>query len=183
MLNINTKVNSLEKLQSYISYVKKFAEMKTDENFQKYIQEKCLNVVKQMATTLLFNSNYNTGMNELFSEYIENNKIEPERNGFIIYNNLSVATDSEGYDGTFSVALAFEYGTGIVGQDHPKANAWEYNIKQHTNGWAYYQNGQFWFTKGFEGFEIYRLSAEEIKKQLKDWVMNYKGKTGGASTL
>lgn len=183
MLNINANVNSLEKLQDYINYVKKFAKMKTDTNFQKYIQDKCLNVVKQMSTTLLSNSEYNTGMDELFSAYIENNEIQPESDGFIIHNNLSVATDSDGYDGAFSVALAFEYGTGIVGQEHPKANAWEYNIKNHVNGWVYYKNEQFHFTKGFEGFEIYRLSAEEINKQLKDWIMNYQENTGGASTL
>lgn len=182
MLNVNTKVNSLEKLQSYISYVKKFAKMKTNVNFQKYIQDKCLNVVKRMSETLLSNSNYNTGMDELFSAYIENNKIEPESNGFIIHNNLSVATDTDGYDGTFSVALAFEYGTGIVGQDHPKANAWEYNIKNHVNGWVYYKADRFYFTRGFEGFEIYRLSAEEIKRQLKDWIIEYKENEGGVST-
>ena len=182
MLKPNVKVNSLEKLQDYINYVEKFSKMKTNKNFQKYIQQKCLDVVIKTASNLFLNGDYNS-MNDLFALYIENNKIREEINGFIIYNDLSVSTDTEGYDGTFSVALAFEYGTGIVGQDHPKANAWEYNVKQHTNGWIYYQNGQFWFTKGFEGFEIYRLSAEEIKNQLKDWIMNYEENTGGASTL
>lgn len=182
MFDTNIKVNSLEKLQNYINYVKKFSKMKTDKKFQKYIQNKCLNVVKQMCVTLLPNAGSND-IGELTQLYIDNNNIREATDGFIIYNNLSVSTDTDGYNGIFSIALAFEYGTGIVGENHPKAHAWEYNVKKHTKGWIYYKNGEFHFTRGFEGFEIYKLSAEEINKQLKNWVLEYDENNGGASTL
>ena len=38
----------------------------------------------------------------------------------------------EDYPNGFSIALAFEYGVGIVGQTNPVPNAWEYNLKDYN---------------------------------------------------
>lgn len=175
-IGLNPKVNvkGLKELKEYIEFVKKFSTMKTDRQFQKYIQNKFLETVNRIASDRL-----SGGI--LSQEYISNNKIREFDDGFILYNDTMVATESEGYDGQFSIALAFEYGTGIVGQNHPKANAWAYNINQHEKGWIYYADGSYHFTQGFEGFEIYRFTKEEVERNLNDWVMKYKKADGGVS--
>ena len=175
-IGLNPKVNvkGLDKLKEYIEFVKKFSTMKTDRQFQKYIQNKFLETVNKISSERLPSG-------ELSQEYISNNKIRELDNGFILYNATMIATDSEGYDGQFNIALAFEYGTGIVGQNHPKANAWAYNVNQHEKGWYYFANGSYHFTKGFEGYEIYRFTKQEIENNLNDWVMKYKKTDGGVS--
>lgn len=165
-LYFKTKVDGLEKLQKHIEFVKKMALLKTNKDFQEYIQNKFLETVNQISMERL-------PMGDLSSQYIAHNQIKQLDDGFILYNDTTIETDTEGYDGQFSIALAFEYGTGIVGQEHPKKNAWEYNVKQHTGAWIYYDNGSFHITKGFEGYEIYRFTLEKIKESLKDWVREY----------
>ena len=186
-LNVKTDVKGLDELKKYIEYVKKFSTLKTDKFFQKYIQDKFLETVNRV-------SNERLPAGAISSEYISNNQIKPSDDGFILYNNTSIATDSDGYGGQFSIALAFEYGTGIIGQDNPKIGAWQYNIKGHIDGWWYPTNSDdrnpikfttkdgvtLAWTKGFEGYEVYRFTLEEIKNKLNDWVMNYKN-DGGVS--
>ena len=185
-LKIKTEVDDLEKLKQYIEYVKKFSTIKSDKDFQNFIQNKFLETVNEMSNKLLPNG-------DLSLKYIQNNKIRPIEDGFVLYNDTYVETDSEGYGGKFSIALAFEYGTGIVGQNNPKIGAWAYNIKGHIDGWWYPTNesdpnpykwvdkdgGLHAFTRGFEGYEVYRYTLEEIKKQLPNWVKQYKKPNGG----
>lgn len=170
ILKINTKVNGLDKLQEYIDFVEKFANSKFDVEFQKELQDKCLEVIQRVTDALL---PYSGDTVEL---YKSNNKIREFEEGFIIYNDTVVETTSEGYDGEFSIALAFEYGTGIVGQENPKEGAWEYNVNQHDKGWIYFKNEAFHFTRGLQGFEIYRESKRIIQESLYDWVTTYYGK-------
>lgn len=175
-LKTSIKVDSIEKLKQYIEYVKKFVTIKSDKNFQKYIQNKFLETVNKIASDSLSG-------NELSQLYISNNKIEELSDGFILYNDSYVETDSEGYDGKFSIALAFEYGTGIVGEENPKVGAWQYNVNQHEKGWTYFKNGTYHFTRGFEGYEIYRFTAEEIRKNIRQWVKEYNPKKDGGVSL
>lgn len=172
-LKVKTKVKGLDKLKNYIEFVQKFATLKTDKKFQKYIQDKFLETVNRISLERL------TG-GEMTQIYIENNKIRELDDGFVLYNDTSVETESEGYDGQFCIALAFEYGTGIVGQNNPKVGAWSYNVNQHEKGWTYFKDGIFHFTRGFAGFEIYRFTLEEIKNNLENWIMEY-NKDGGVS--
>lgn len=169
-LKVKAKVDGLDKFKQYIDFVEKMALIKTDPHFQEYIQDKFLNTVNKVSLERLPMGNESL-------RYIEHNQIRPEDDGFILYNDYTVDTDTEGYNGKFSIALAFEYGTGIVGANHPKKNAWAYNVKQHTGAWLYFEDGSYHTTEGFEGFEIYRYTLEEIKKNLKDWVKEYQ--TGG----
>jgi len=170
ILKINTKVNGLDKLQEYIDFVDKFANSKFDVEFQKELQDKCLEVIQRVTDALL---PYTGDTVEL---YKSNNKIREFEEGFIIYNDTVVEATSDGYDGEFSIALAFEYGTGIVGQESPKEGAWEYNVNQHDKGWIYFKNEAFHFTRGLQGFEIYRESKRIIQESLYDWVTTYYGK-------
>lgn len=166
------QIQGLDKLKQHIEFVKKMALLKSDENFQQYIRNKFLQTVNQISMERLPDG-------DLKSEYIAHNQIRELSDGFILYNDTTIETESEGYDGQFSIALAFEYGTGLVGQENPKIGAWEYNINNHQNGWIYFKNGSFHFTRGMEGQEIYRFTLEEIKKQLPNWIRQYKA--GGVS--
>lgn len=165
-LKVNLKVEGLDKLKQQIDFIEKMAMLKTSPQFQKYIQNKFLQTVNKVSLERL-------PMGDASMEYIYHNKIRELDDGFILYNDATVETNSEGYGGSFSIALAFEYGTGIVGANHPKKDAWAYNVNQHTGAWLYYENGSFHLTEGFEGYEIYRYTLQEIRAHLKDWVREY----------
>lgn len=173
-LQVKLEVKTLNKLKNHIEYIKLYNSLGTDKGFEKYMQDKFLETVNKISVRDLPES-------ELSIVYIGNNKIRPFEGGFELYNDTYVDTESEGYDGKFSIALAFEYGTGLVGMENPKENAWQYNVNQHEKGWTYFKDGEFHFTRGFEGFEIYRKTKEEIENNLLKWVKQYKKKDGGVS--
>jgi hypothetical protein len=189
MLKTKINIKNLDGLKKAIDIISLLQNYKNDEKFQKFIQNKCLEVVSQKMKQLMIYSG------ALVDEYINNNKIEPYNEGFIIYNDTFVETDAEGYGGKFSIALAFEYGTGIVGQQNPRVNAWSYNVKGRQSGWWYPTddsdpNPHKWrdkdgnlhaWTRGLMGMEIYRYSSEEINKQLQGWIYEYMKGNGGVS--
>ena len=196
MLNVNISMTGEKNLEQHIAYIKKLILMKTDVSFQKFIQEKCLEIVIKKSRELLAQ---NTTTNEdLKSAYINNHKIKEEKDGFVIYNDLCVVKEttrfSEGY--VFSVALAFEYGTGIVGSgsvgsappsyrynvnnnhvkiDNDKVPGWWLSIEKNGNNqhFGVSKSGKAVVTQGYRGMEIYRSSAIEITKRLKTWVNEY----------
>lgn len=173
MFKIDINITGLDKLDKQIEFVNRMINMKTDVQFQKYIQNKCLETVKQVTDRLM---RYDGPTVEL---YKSNHKIREISGGFELYNDTVVDAETEGYNGIFSIALAFEYGTGIVGSENPKVNAWGYNLNNYEKGWTYFKNEAFHFTAGYEGMEIYRYTAEEITKNLKKWVTEYyNGKKG-----
>lgn len=175
MLQVKAKIKNLDYLKQVIETISLLQEYKDNKKFQKYIQNKCLEVIQNKINELL----PYTG--DTVEQYKTNNKIEEFDEGFIIYNDTYVETETVGYDGKFSIALAFEYGTGIVGQENPKQNAWQYNVNQYEKGWIYYKNDSFHFTKGLQGFEIYRYSSEEISKNIGNWIKKYIEENGGVS--
>jgi len=183
-LKISIDVKGIEDLQKQIDYVNKMLQMKSDKSFQKYIQERVLETVKEVAAlrlNIIGTTNY-----EWIDEYQNNHKIRETNNGFELYNDLVIPANmlsiSESksyrknnmtYDEGFNIALAFEYGVGIVGQQNPKKGAWEYNINEHEKPWYYTKNGQTYKTEGYEGAEIYRYTAIEVEKRLKGWLNDY----------
>ena len=186
MLNVNISMTGEKALTEHIAYVRKLISMKTDKGFQKFIQEKCLNEVKTVARERLGG----TTNDEYIAEYINRNKIEELSDGFILYNDLVIpavlATKNtknqnretgmvRNYDSGFSLALAFEYGVGIVGQNNPIQGAWEYNVNNYgPSGWYYKTpSGESIRTQGYKGAEVYRYTAERIKNNLKTWVNEY----------
>ena len=72
MLVSNVQVDSLNKLQEYINYIALMNKMKTDEDFQLFIQQKCLEVVKKQSDLRIQN---NTTDDEYITEYKSNHKI------------------------------------------------------------------------------------------------------------
>lgn len=209
MINISVKVNSINKLNKHIQYVEKLAKMKTDIRFQKEIQDRVLETVNRITEQRLVGGTTN---DDAISEYKKNHKIRPlidknnEEIGFELYNDTKVPANVNGVqndisnypEGMFSVALAFEYGVGIVGSNTSNPNAWKYNINTYNQdksnnygagylfGWylpkdvanEYGINGEY---GGYQGFEIYRYTAKEIETMLPKWVNDYFRKYGGVS--
>ena len=183
MLDISVKVNSIKKLDKHINYVEKLAKMKTDIRFQKYIQDRALETVNRITEQRLVGGTTNDAEIEL---YRDSNQIRETSDGFILFNDASIpanAKDPSTYpDEQFPIALAFEYGVGIIGSNTANPNAWEYNVNNYNFGWYYQdEDGKYKITGGYQGFEIYRYTAEEIKAMLPKWVNDYFKRYGGAS--
>lgn len=186
MLNINTNIQGLKKLQNHIDFVNKMLKMKSDKSFQKFIQNKVLETVKKVAEERI----NNTTNDEYKEEYILRNQIREESDGFVLFNNFTIPAvlstkntknqDRDlgyvrNYDNGFNLALAFEYGVGIIGQNNPVNGAWDYNINNYDeNGWYYKTpSGEVIQTQGYQGAEVYRYTAIEVKESLNDWVAEY----------
>lgn len=188
MLVVEIDEKELDKLQDYIEYVKKLNSMKFDKSFQLFIQQKVLETVKNVARQRIIG----TTNQEYLEEYNLRHSIREEEglNGFILYNDFTIPAilttrntrnqDRQtgmvrNYDNGFNLALAFEYGVGVVGQNNPINGAWEYNINNYDeNGWYYKTpSGESIRTTGYQGAEVYRFTAIEIQNNLKNWVAEY----------
>ena len=178
MFDIKTDIQGLKELQDHIELVNKMLLMKSDSDFQDFIKNKVLEVANKVTEERLIGG---TTDDEYIAEYKSRHKIRDEEDGFVLYNDTIIPPSmlpvsektAENYPDGFSIALAFEYGVGIVGENSPKVNAWEYNVNKWNFAWYYTKYGETFSTYGYEGFEIYRHIAEEVKSQLNDWVEEY----------
>lgn len=178
MFETKIDVTNLDKLQKHLSFIEKMLKMKTDTNFQHFIQNKVLELARKVTDERLIGG---TTDDEYIEEYKSRHKIREEVDGFVLYNDTIIPTSmlpvsentAVNYPDGFNIALAFEYGIGIVGQNSPKLNAWEYNVNQWNFAWHYQKYGETFSTYGYEGFEIYRHIADEVKSNLNDWVEEY----------
>ena len=180
MFKANFDVSGLKELDKHINYVNKMLNMKTDKDFQNYIKNKCMSALEELMDRLLIGGTTNDYAIEL---YKSSNHIQDEEDGFIIYNDAKIAADTKYPDnypnGEFSIALAFEYGVGIVGDgqyinDH--FSPWEYNVHGYSKNWFYIpEDGELGWarTSGYKGFEVYRNLAITIEQNLKKWVEDY----------
>lgn len=169
-----------KQLDQLTEYVNKLSKMKYDSKFQEFIQEKCVNVLQQVMSETLIGGTTNDSAIE---EYMRNNYIEEftdgDVKGFILFNNTKIPANTStpenyGKEGQFNLALAFEYGVGIIGQETAKPNAWEYNVHGYTYNWYYKNEEGVWTpTKGYEGFQVYTNTANIIEQNLADWVTEY----------
>ena len=117
-LNYKLKINNLDKLKNQIEYIRKYSTLKGNKDFEEYIKRKFKETVNRISMEELPSG-------EMKDKYIANNKIRPVDGGFELYNDTFVETETEGYNGEFSIALAFEYGTGIIGERNPVDDAWQ----------------------------------------------------------
>lgn len=182
MFKVSYDIDSIKKIDNHINYAKKMLKMKEDVKFQKYIQDKCMQTLNNVMNSRLISGM--TTNDDSIELYRSSNHIQQLEDGFIIYNNAKVPANATGKqnssssypNGQFSIALAFEYGVGVVGIDTKNPNAWQYNINNYENGWYLPKNviGRSGIKyDGYTGFEIYRYTAEEIKAQLPKWVKEY----------
>lgn len=175
-IDIKFKLDSYKKLEEHIDFIKKFKTSQKDKTFQKFLQDKALETVKMFSNAIS-----GTTDDEWIEEYKLNHKIKETSNGFILYNDTTIPTSMlplkeyniPNYSDGFSIAMAFEYGIGIVGENSAKVGAWEYNVNKWNFAWTYEKNGVKYSTYGYEGFEIYRKSANYIEEHLQEWTYEY----------
>ena len=137
MFKVSTSIDSIGKLDKHINLVKNMASMKEDTNFQKYIQDKCMQTLEQVMNSRL-QAGYTTN-DDSISLYKSSNHLIETDDGFIIYNDAKIPANVSGVqndisnypNGEFSIALAFEYGVGLVGMNTINPNAWEYNVNDY----------------------------------------------------
>lgn len=195
MFKYGIKVDDFKKLDKLVDFVDRLESMKTDEDFQNFIQHKCLETVDRVSRERIYL--YNTTNTEMREEYLRNNKILVEKDGFVIYNDTYVTTNNPSYEGgRFSIALAFEYGVGIIGEENPIEGAWTYDVNgnlvydedndQYIRGWwisklkngnnpyvKENEKGTAVITQGYRGMEIYRYARIQIENLLPKWVSEY----------
>lgn len=176
-MKFNVEAINLEGLNKHIEYVNKMLNMKEDEKFQKFIQEKVLELAKKVTDERLTGGTTN---DEEINLYKSSHHIQEEADGFILYNDAKIdanAIDISNYpNGQFSIALAFEYGVGITGEGTYQDDyftPWEYNVNNYNFGWYYTKNGKTEHTFGYMGFEIYRNISIKVQQNLSSWVNEY----------
>ena len=190
MLSISTNVQGLDKLQKEITRLEKIVKLQKDKTMlNERLAQEMVKIVRNVATQRL--SLVPTSNEEYKNMYLSNNKYRIEGDKIIIYNDLCIVSPkskvSDEY--MFCIALAFEYGTGVIGKENPKIGAWAYDVNKDKNrafidgkqldGWwipaeqagsvptlATSKSGKAVVVQGYEGMEIYRFAQEEIIKQL-----------------
>lgn len=180
MLTVSTTINGLNNLQKEIDKVQKLMSLQNDSNYKSFLQEKIMQTLNEVMSERLSG----TTNSEYIEEYKRRNQFRDIENGFVLYNDFTIpavlstkSTKTRNYSKGFSIALAFEYGVGIVGAENPKKGAWDYNINQYEKGWYYKTaSGEILWTRGYEGLEIYRYTKDRIEKNMSSWVNEYQKK-------
>ena len=190
MLSISTNIQGLDKLQKEITRLEKIVKLQKEKTMlNERLAQEMVKIVRNVAIQRL--SLVPTSNEEYKNMYFSNNKYRIKGNKIIIYNDLCfVSPKSKVSDEfMFCIALAFEYGTGVIGKENPKIGAWAYDVNKDKNrafidgkqldGWwipaeqagsvptlATSKSGKAVVVQGYEGMEIYRFAQEEIIKQL-----------------
>ena len=206
MFNVSIDIDNLKGLSNYLEYVERVSNFYKDTEFQDFMKQKFLEVVEKVTNQRVVGGTTNDEEIDLYKQSHKIIDFVDEKtggSGFILYNDAKIPADkyntlpfdTSGYpNGDFSIALAFEYGTGMVGAGSYTSDnftPWNYNKvantrSKHHKGRTWYlpknvlgESGQY--TSGYEGFEVYRFAAEEIKANLLKWVKDYTRKYRGVS--
>ncbi len=186
MLKVNFEIKGLKELDKKIEYIKKLSQMKNDKDFQKFIQDKSMEALEFVMNERL--GTWMTTNDDSIELYRSSNHLREMEDGFVIYNDAKIPANVKGVqndlsnykDGEFSIAMAFEYGVGIIGMSTDSPNSWEYNVNNYNFGWVLPGEiaNMYGIPKGsefagYQGFEIYRYTTERIKRYLPRWVEEY----------
>lgn len=186
---INTKI-AITNFSAIDNQISKIKIIKSDQSsLMEFLKVKFLKALNETIDERLINvSNGEQGGvtdSEYFEEYKLRNKFMDIPNGFILYNDTVIPQSMlpirskktlANYPNGFSLALAFEFGVGIVGENAPVEGAWEYNVAKHNFYWTYEKYGKKYATYGYKGMEIYRFTVAKIKDNINDWIKEYFGK-------
>lgn len=171
MLRIKSDINGFENFDKIMSVLGKTEKtFKLDSNLMSFLKSKVNITLNEIMNEKLGG----TTNDEDIETYKSRNKFVDTEDGFILVNDSMILPGKNGHNYyPFSLALAFEYGTGIVGSNNPKNGHWSYNIKNHTQEWTYTRNGKTYTTKGYEGKEIYRTLTERVNSQMNNWIEEF----------
>lgn len=172
--------NLLDEFIKKVDFIKYYG---IDENLKEYLKNKVEKTYVEVMNEKLTGG---TTMDEYISLYKTSYHIINADNGFILYNDALIpqeeinAKNKQSYPKGFSVAMAFEYGTGVVGMTTGNPNSWEYDKHNYgAKGWSFRNsNGEEITTSGFIGFEIFRYTADRVNRNLPLWMKEYYSKKG-----
>lgn len=183
MIKTNTIISNLSAIDNQR---KKIITIKDEDKLLDFLKPRFMEALNQTINERLVSvsTGEQAGVtnSEYFEQYKANNKFTDIPNGFILYNDTVIPQSAltiqdkqklANYPNGFSIALAFEFGVGIVGQNAPVDGAWQYNVNNYNFYWFFKKNGQVYHTYGYQGMEIYRFTVEKIKSNLNNWLKEY----------
>lgn len=176
---MNTTVDIVN-LQGIDKVLSKINLSKNSTSLNAYLGKKALEALKKVTLERI-NLNDDTNTNkEAIQSYIEHNQMETIPDGFVLYNNMpriAWRNPKTGQSYEFSVALAFEFGTGDVGDGsaiEADKFGYQYNMHNYNFGWNYTGiDGQEHHTYGYIGTEIYRFTRQVIEDNIQKWYIEY----------
>lgn len=179
-------IKNLSKIDDITRIAKELYQMQSSTEFIEYIKSKTKETLEQVMAQKFSGSS--TSNDAEIEDYKKNNHFENIENGFILLNDTTIPADkynmlpfdTSGYkDGEFSIALAFEYGTGIYGSTNLKV------IKRtkNTRGDSWYLPKNVYeesgvLTNGYPAFGIYQEVEKIMNKNMDKWVQEYLKKRG-----
>jgi len=187
MINTKFRIDNFNLIQKQLDNVRKIFNSNAFINFLKPKFLETLNeTINERLVSTSTGEQAGVTNSEYFDEYKANNKFLDIKDGFILYNdtvipqsNLTIQDKRKlaNYPNGFSIALAFEFGVGIVGQNAPVEGAWQYNVNNYNFYWTFKKNGQVYSTYGYQGMEIYRFTVVKINNNMKKWINEYFSKS------
>lgn len=170
------EVNGRENLDKLISLVNDFSKSNNTE-LNSYIKKEVIRIYEQVMNRELIGT---TNDNEI-SLYKSSYGTRDIENGFILYNNATIpqsdinSKNKQTYPKGFSIAMAFEYGVGVVGISTGDPNAWDYDIHNYgQKGWKYKdKTGNKISTTGYQGLEIFRKTQAKVTEELPKIIEEY----------
>lgn len=185
-MKTNLKISNFEEIDKMIENTKKLYQLQSSTEFIEFVKDKTKNLLEQIMAQKFNGSS--TSNNLEIEDYKKNNHFENIKNGFILRNNTTIPADKyntlpfdmSGYaDGEFSIALAFEYGTGIYGQ----ANLRVTNRSKNSKGNSWYLPKNVYgksgiLTEGYPAFGIYTELAKQINLNIDKWFKEFLEKRG-----
>lgn len=174
----NIEVSNLEVLSKIMNMVNSYKDPITGLN--KHLAKKSYETLQKVANERIDMFDDTNTNKEAKASYLQHNHYKINPDGFELYNDMPRIAwrgrNGNNYD--FSVALAFEFGTGIVGETNPadwaSKYSYQYNMHKYNFGWNYIDlNGKKQHTLGYPGMEIYRYTLIEIEKKIRSWIDEY----------
>lgn len=178
--NLDFSVNGISKSIEMLDMLK---EIINDPYFLNYIGDKC----KEALNTISINnlSSVETDFEEESSLYLSSNKLEINNDIIYLYNDSKVdissknmsETTKENYPAQLSLSKIVEFGIGYTGSIYAdnEVDNWQYDVNNHGfKGWYYKDNnGNIFWTNGFEGKYIFLKLKYFIEKAIKIWIQDY----------
>ena len=194
MLDVNVDIDSLSKLNNYYETIKNYATLCKTNRFQEFLKSKVIETLNYVINKNI-DALHTTNQEEV-ELYLNSNHIVDTSNGFILYNDAKIPVDkynmlsfdTSGYpNGQFSIALAFEYGVGVMGQGSYNSGyftPWEYNntdtskrrSKKYAPYWLLPKNVYGLsgiLTQGYSGVQIYGDVARMVNRSIYRWTREF----------
>lgn len=194
MLDIQIDIKKFKKFENIYEKVKNYATLSKTVRFQEFLKSKVIETLNYVINRNI--DALNTTNPEEVDLYLNSNHIVDTSDGFILYNDAKIPADkynmlpfdTSGYpNGEFSIALAFEYGIGIIGQgsyNNGYFTPWTYNNtdsskrrdKSHSPYWYLPKNVTGLsgiLTQGYGGVQIYGDVARIVNNSISKWTCEF----------